>query len=618
MIDVPVQVKDILRDGRKKKNFRINVLKTDGTLDFVIGNDALVSETVAFDERMCSGDTIKFGLCEGSSLEFQYFDHPNITGRRLQVFIDITYGTDQTCSIPMGYFTVEKCSRQASTGIIKVTAYNKLKSEYLDQKANGLLQETFSSDYLLTMFDIKHALLSDYEVEEARGALTPTERQPQTYNMAIPNFRFTALYGIDSPINAYEFGVSSTSTDFDLELIFTKHTWDRGFLTYPDAFPDAAFGVLEALERNIVDFIKKLVDDAHLNKTGDEVIDWICANEGFQNIVGIGASTSIAHPPYTLYSTVQWEYEEQNNIAHTVAGRLVDAQRISSNYYAFQCAAPTSFGNVIFNGEIKDTPNNRNYYEYYLDSEMSDLGRSAAPYLTYSNGTIYDEQAQFPIQIYSYSDLPDADKITSTISSLPDFTLRELITATYETECQFGRLNRETDLFDGIELNGSRLFPADTLYPDTSLYPLGAAMSSERSMYSKLWGDEGNIQKWRYLIITYKGLDSDNKEKDFKLQKTINTDGTCDYNMSDNWLFKNLVWNAADVEDYADAMASKMQDVTWFPFEMWCAGLPYIETGDEIEITIKNVAYTSYVLQRQLKGLQNLQDTYINGTLDIF
>ena len=131
----------------------------------------------------------------------------------------------------------------------------------------------------------------------------------------------------------------------------------------------------------------------------------------------------------------------------------------------------------------------------------------------------------------------------------------------------------------------------------------------------------GRIQKLTVSRISDYGLylaDEEQNEVDYTLQRTVNADGTDDYNMSDNWLFRNLVWTAADVGDYADAMVAKMQDVTWFPFEMWCAGLPYIETGDEIEIPLNGESYTSYVLQRQLKGIQNLQDTYINGTLDIF
>jgi hypothetical protein len=52
---------------------------------------------------------------------------------------------------------------------------------------------------------------------------------------------------------------------------------------------------------------------------------------------------------------------------------------------------------------------------------------------------------------------------------------------------------------------------------------------------------------------------------------------------------------------------------------MWSTGLPYVEVGDAIEIADKEGdTHISYVLQRQLSGIQNLQDTYINGQLDIF
>lgn len=88
--------------------------------------------------------------------------------------------------------------------------------------------------------------------------------------------------------------------------------------------------------------------------------------------------------------------------------------------------------------------------------------------------------------------------------------------------------------------------------------------------------------------------------------------------MTDNWLFKNMLWTDADVGAYADRMVPKLQDITWFPFEMWLPGLPYLETGDEIEVTVNDSTYTTYILQRQLKGIHNLQDTYINGALDIF
>jgi hypothetical protein len=200
-------------------------------------------------------------------------------------------------------------------------------------------------------------------------------------------------------------------------------------------------------------------------------------------------------------------------------------------------------------------------------------------------------------------------------------TLRDLQAAVFEVDCQYGKLDRVTDLFSGIELNNGALYPRDDLYPADELFPMGMSESGYPSMYSKLWADEGNVRSFRYLIITYKTTETisgQTQEVEKTLQRTVNANGTDDYIMDDNWLFKNLVWTDAQVGDYADAMVTKMQNIRWFPFEMWCAGLPYLEAGDEIEIQMKEGTYKSYVLRRTLSGIQNLQDEMINGTLDIF
>ena len=223
-----------------------------------------------------------------------------------------------------------------------------------------------------------------------------------------------------------------------------------------------------------------------------------------------------------------------------------------------------------------------------------------------------------PFKVYENVLENSADLIQVQVSSLADISAREAISSVYELSVAYGKLDRQTDMFSSIDLNGSRLLPADNLYPADTLYPNGNSARANKSMYQKLWTDSQGNQKFRYLYITYKGLDANNQEVEKVLQRTVNADGTTDYNMSDNWLFKNLVWSDADVGDYADAMVLKMKDISWFPFEMWCAGLPYIETGDELEITNSEGTYTSYVLQRQLNGIQNLQDTFIDGELDIF
>lgn len=631
MIDVPVEVKDALKDGRMRKNYRVVVLNDDSTEAFTIDNNTLVSESVSIDERMCSGDTIKFGLCEGSSLEFQYFDHPNITDRQVQVFCDVEYGASEPYTIPMGFFTVKNCSRQASTGIIKATAYNKLQSDYLDQKANQMLIDMFPSDKQLSVFDIRYFLLGEYKINEDRTALgiwvnpDPSELTPITSIFTqLGSFKFNSLYGVKSPINACEFGISDTNTSFELWFISQQLPYSIG--TGVNCQIDARYGALLALEQNVVNYIKNLIDSSNLDRSGDDVIDYICSTVGFQNIIGVYKSML---PTRGIYSTVQWDYEEKHGITHTVTGRIADIQELTTSGGLFYLTTPDNLGQRdVFYPEIypeglirHDGLQARDFYNYYIDSSLTDTAQADMPYLTFSDGTKYKyrfDDNTYALTVFKYNSIADADQVRQTPSTMPDFTLRELQSAVFETEAQFGQLDRVTDLFSGVELNHSRLLPADSLYPDNALYPNGAQESAFKSQYSKLWADEGNIHKWRYLIITYKGLDGDGNETEYTLQRTVNNDGTDNYNCSDNWLFRNLVWTAEQIGEYADAMVAKMRDITWFPFEMWCAGLPYLETGDEIEIPLGNQTYTSYILQRQLKGIQNLQDTYINGTLDIF
>ena len=716
MIDVPYEVKKALREGTYRKNYRFIVLHDDWTEDFTIDNDNLVKESVSIDERMCSGDTIKYGLCEGSSLEFQYFEKPNITGRRVQAFVDVEYekvitqyfwetqeqfstaftvtdmsgdcrlyteldsawdfafvtenGTTTqvyptatesgtiielgdvtgrtlivslpvipaptadlqllvphvgpailTHPIPLGFFDVKKCSRQASTGIIKATAYNKLQSDYFDTKANQVLADLFTEDFRLKIFDIEAALLNTYKIDNV-----PRERvyesdlfMNQQPAVTIGFFHLTKDYGVNSFLNSY------VLRDFTESGFYLSILWNLDDYNGQRTRIDAISGTLLGLEQNFYNYLKEVIDGAELDSTSDEVLGALLADgHSYADIFGFGGG----------YSTIQWQYNKDHGIESNVKP-LQDIWRIKDNYSLWipigigvssepldeeiwvdpeDFVAFFSFnGSCIYNG-------NRHLqgdYNYYADAQHT-LATGYCPHIIFSDGHVLVPEDQDLIYGLFRYDISPAEDVSIKISEMPDFTIRDLQTAVFETQCQFGQLSRITDLFSGVELGHSRLLPAETLYPATDLYPGGARLSGSKAMYSKLWADEGNIHKWRYLIITYKGLDSEGNEQDYTLQRTINNDGTDNYNCSDNWLFRNLVWTAEQIGEYADAMVAKMAGITWFPFEMWCAGLPYLETGDEIEIPLGDQKYVSYVLQRQLKGIQNLQDTYINGTLDIY
>lgn len=733
MIDVPVAVKDALREGTYKKNYRVVVLNEDGTPDEEIGtidNDYLVSETVSIDERMCSGDKLKFGLCEGSSIEFQYFNKPNITGRRVQVFVDVhcfadddtsyytigelvangtAFTVTETCNyqftipanvsgvifrydangikkaeqsrparqepwlivmsanvgdyflltstysysapigieashyhyvIPMGFFDIKKCSRQASTGIIKATGYNKLQSEYLDAKANELLFDSVDDPTIdLTIYSIRKTLLEHFQIEPyLYTQKEPDIVQPIFQSEIVSSIKLSDLTSDTGPINYYSLlpGAiaqgktldTNTTLRITVQSVATRWELEYGDSNYYQLLQTAHD--FSELSESFVDYLSSFLDACPLTASGETIIDGI-KNCSWGNSGGwtrlFGFYVMPAGASNTSYNDYAYKY--QNDGSYKVNGTTKDLMKRLFTGPA-QCYIdefiPTNIAVYIHQGS----------YDYGIyscrligDSNISYAGAGGStktyPMFKYEDGSVipWDEtDSDMPFDdwlgLYQIDNLSNADLVKLDVETMPDFTLREITSASYETVCQFGQLDRQTDLFSGVELNHSRLYPADTLYPATDLYPNGAALSGFKSMYSKLWADEGNVHKWRNLVITYKGLNGDQQEEDFTLERQVNADGTDDYNMSDNWLFRNLTWTAEQIAEYAAAMVAKMQDMTWFPFEMWCAGLPYLETGDEIEIPLNGESYTSYVLQRQLKGIQNLQDTYINGTLDIF
>ena len=696
MIDVPYNVKRALKDGDRPKQYRFQVLNDDETVDFTIDNDTLVKESVKIDERMCSGDRLKFGLCEGASLEFQYFNHPNIRGRRVKVFLDVAYdneGTEAYYPLSMGYFDVDQCSTQFSTGIIKAVAYNRLKSEYLDQKANIILEEMFPGSTSELFFNIRHALLDEYEintytqkpwgkcdfvVESTGGTFNPSTTITKYFPTGLSNrttiimsckyeitldpdkfYKFvwtkgdvdaweTSIYDLiisamqtdsvpDASINdainnllgTYNtylgcytlFGVVLTDQN-NQEKIYSKKAYDNNKY--------GAVGPVSDLTKNYYHGCTKITLYMPLFYGLSRLNQYLTRGFYLKEAAGekfIQYYRTVMNSHVYIVSNLIAQIDDNNNHGwrFTSYDGQVPSQADVVSIYGF------SDGIGLYDNYASYAPNS---YDYVLTTGYVDFkfpnGESTSKW---QDGEEHVHGGAFPVDVNEVfivnetEALNDADYITVNPNDMAEITARESLSAVYELSACYGTLNRDTNLFSPVELNSGSLVPAATLYPSASLYPnQGYGSNIFRpfpSEYQKLWTDSVGEQTFRYLIITYKAIEYDQQgnptEVDKTLQRTVHEHGTTNYNCSDNWLFRNLVWTAEQVGAYADAMVEKMLNIRWFPFEMWSTGLPYVEVGDAIEIADKEGdTHISYVLQRQLNGIQNLQDTYINGQLDIF
>ena len=643
--------------------------------DTEIDNNNLVKESVKIDERMCSDDTIKFGLCEGSQLEFQAFDIDNLTGKQIQAFVDVEYpvysydydeSTNKTtkseiievCSIPMGWYDVQETSRQASTGIRKVSAYNKLKSDYLDTDVNALIVEEFGTT-TVRVLDILQFLLRKFGIRTIT-ADDILRNETAYFNEGNPK-TFTPYKYTDS-VNALSYAFTmlpwySWSSYFPLSKNFYMEQ-DARVCYY--SLTKVANGrpvqikideCLEQLDASIATYIQNqfALLAPHVNATAEQL---------FERLQKSTSNTNVQQPHgYFFFVEVHFKNSPTLRFGNNILGADGTFQQMSRRVFVgvthVVIVTPLwiVYGYELSGGLIKrqvyhDTHSQYPQYEG-ITNTIKMFGEPTYDLRTpprMPDGTAIPREMEkfFKVQVltggYSPAELLEID-----VSKVSNITLRDIQTAVFESNCQFGRLDRTNNYFSGVEFNNGRLYPkghesdpsVEALYPADDLYPMSQSDSGFKAMYSKLWADEGNVRSWRNLIITYKGWIEDEEthersEAEKIYQVTINANGTDDYEVKDNWLFKNLTWADSDteewqeaaglenIEDYADTMVAKMTGVSWFPFEMWCAGLPYIETGDEIEIHIKGITYISYVLRRTIKGIQNLQDEMINGTLDIF
>lgn len=608
MVDVPVEVKKAFKKGRTRKQYRIEVytIVDDNNLsyEFTIGNDNLVKESVKIDERMCSDKYVKFGLCEGASMEFQYFGKDSITGKKLKVYLDVWYDNGEGGAwypIMMGYFDVDQCSTQFSTGIIKATAYNKLQSKYLDSDITSSVKELveegitgFSGEIPITMVldDLlsEYAIITDYQQVDVSPSSDPS-----------------IAGGVVNRMVAYRLRGGSVVESGYMVFFVQQFTYDIGEVDEEGVYQLTCF-VKRYSDYFYNKFYEYLVgytnDSAGRNPLAKELAERDVFG-GLESILSVAVVSPDPQYDYVLKKIIANYFKESrtNNVSEKkeMVTNLVRGE-LDLNECSFVLRTPIL---------MKFTTN---------------------PSESFTNQEILAARSQTINAIEEMGGLLEVGLINSsmgelrltnaTVSSIENVTLRELQSAIFETQCQYGQINRETDYFSGIELDSTGLYPRNNLYPANDLYPNGntggKAIHPYPSEYQKLWTDTVGVQSFRYLRITYKTIE-DGSEVEKVLQRTVHEHGTQNYNMSDNWLFLNLVWTAEQVGEYADAMVEKMRDITWFPFEMWSVGLPYVETGDAIEIADKEGnTYTSYILQRQLRGIQNLQDSFINGELDVF
>lgn len=193
---------------------------------------------------------------------------------------------------------------------------------------------------------------------------------------------------------------------------------------------------------------------------------------------------------------------------------------------------------------------------------------------------------------------------------------KDIITAICEINGCFGHIGRDGK-FHYIYLPQAieGLYPANDLYPDHA--PEWMAQAKTGHLYpqdpkSTALGIDRYI-KCRYEDYTTKRiakLQIRQKENDIGIiwpnENPIDSDNC--YIIEDNFLVYGKTHE--QLLPIAQNIFRKITDIIYRPFDCTAVGNPCLEVGDPVRLPTKYKIVESYILERNLKGIQSLRDTY--------
>lgn len=178
---------------------------------------------------------------------------------------------------------------------------------------------------------------------------------------------------------------------------------------------------------------------------------------------------------------------------------------------------------------------------------------------------------------------------------------KTVIEAICEINGCFGHITRAGKLrYVVLEQMIEGLYPADDLYPSDDLYPADPLGTTEVS--------KSNYISCQYEDFICQHIDKlQIRQEENDIGAISGTGNNC-YIIEDNFLVYGK--SAADLQTIADNVLSVICVVWYRPAQVEARGNPCLEVGDGILLhTTREDVYT-YILQRTLKGIQALRDSY--------
>lgn len=528
MINISVKGKELFKKGYVDgyyNNVKMEMLDGSG---LIITNENIVGESLCMTERTCSGNTLKFGLCEAKSLEIECFDIPNIKGKRFFLSIEKIRSEDNMIidRIQYGEFLVNSCKRQSFSGRRKIIAYDDLKSSTLDkdmaEEVNLYIEN--KEDFIQPcIFQVEKDLLKKFGIS--------TKEKENVETTWITSTKGQNTYGPDDNMGYFVYEESR-------------------YLSYTlDPVEYYTFKISDVLQEERERQVQQILKSYKMKFTGMEAawLDQLCyiriTSEDGKELNYVGS-----HGDEKEYTGIKY-----------VTVFVADSLTIKNQYGEEK--TKISFG-----------------YEDAIED----------------------------IRIHRIN-LKTMEKVRMK-EKVQNMTLRNILTSIYELQAKFGRMNRKTGLLEFVQLNSGGLHPADTLYPSDKIYPSGGS-NIDDGMIENIWMDENGGIKYGRLKLSYIRIGENGDKEEAIYEYTFDDKCNKTYEVSDNWILKNIIMTDEEIQKVAQEMGQGMIGVEVLPFSADIVGIPYVESGDMIEISDGIHTKKVYILERTISGIQGMKDS---------
>lgn len=533
MLNIPDLVKNLCKSDSVRKNFRAE-FTSKRYAD--ITNENLEEDSVRFDESLCQRNSLKFGLCEASSLQFTAVGMPNIKGEVIKCGYDIDvtpikdlieeaeYKTDLgywSYYIPLGVFSIISCNKQADMNKRSVMAYSfeKITNFELPKSIQGLKAFTWFREEHLNFSG--ENLLDLVFPSYSYSRKTMTEAVPDRPAFGIFNFK---AKGVNHTAQLFYYRVTVSPEGIpDSQVIFTYKTkYDP-----------------KAYDRKLAEanqYLKNLGYDGEIvwsfpydNKPGEawaECYDapfsrytykdnYMVTYEGPLENEVISHEILLDNQPHTLFKMRRLI---TSDTLDRWSGSFI--YKYENGQYAGMYQPKRDWGGSInipamiqIDDEIFDLGNGVEYNHDEVDeSGILQISTSRVPSTIYSVKSSNPSKATKKIRT-DYSFAPD-------IEAKMKINLREIIESYIELQGMLGHFNRD-GIFELKKLNqNDGLYPSDTLYPSENLYPTEPMNLISASNYSEAWYDDEPTLPIKAVSATYKDM---NNEEAYAEYHTVDT-----------------------------------------------------------------------------------------------